>query len=65
MIRFAFNPNELSRKKIEQIRKEGITYAFSELFRTLSMTIQKDGRHRRFKHEAEILELLEIGRAHV
>ena len=60
MIRFAFNPNELSRKKIEQIRKEGITYAFSELFRTLSMTIQKDGRHRRFKHEAEILELLEV-----
>ena len=60
MIRFAFNPNESSRKKIEQMHKEGITYAFSELFRTLSMTSQKDGSHRQFKHEVEILELLEV-----
>lgn len=60
MIRFAFNPNESSRKKMEQLRKDGITYAFSELFRTLSMSPQADGRHRLFKHEAEILDLLEV-----
>ncbi len=42
------------------MHKEGITYAFSELFRTLSMTSQKDGSHRQFKHEVEILELLEV-----
>lgn len=60
MIRFAFNPNESSRKKMEQLRKDGITYAFSELFRTLSMSPQTDGRHRLFKHEAEILDLLEV-----
>ena len=60
MIRFAFNPNELSRKKMEQMRKDGITYVFSELFRPLSMSTQTDGRHRLFKHEAEILDLLEV-----
>lgn len=60
MIRFAFNPNESSRKKMEQMRKDGITYAFSELFRPLSMTAQTDGNHRRFNHEAEILDLLEV-----
>lgn len=60
MIRFAFNLNESSRKKMEQLRKDGITYAFSELFRPLSMITQADGSHRQFKHEAEILDLLEV-----
>ncbi len=60
MIRFAFNPNESSRKKMEQMRKDGITYAFSELFRPLSMATQTDGSHRQFKHEAEILNLLKV-----
>ena len=60
MIRFAFNPNESSRKKMEQLRKDGITYAFSELFRPLSITTQTDGSHRLFKHEVEILDLLEV-----
>lgn len=60
MIRFAFNPNESSRKKMEQMHKEGFTYTFSELFHTLSMTRQKEGSHRQFKHEAEILELLKV-----
>ena len=60
MIRFAFNPNESSRKRIEQMRKDGISYAFSELFRPLSISSQTDGSHRQFKHEAEILDLLEV-----
>lgn len=60
MIRFAFNPNESSRKKMEQMRKDSITYAFSELFRPLSMSTPTDGSHRLFKHEAEILDLLEV-----
>ncbi len=60
MIRFAFNPNESSRRKMEQMRREGVTYDFSELFRPFSMTIRKDGSHRQFKHEAEILDLLEV-----
>ena len=60
MIRFAFNPNESSRKRMELMRKDGITYAFSELFRPLSMSTQTDGSHRLFKHETEILDLLEV-----
>lgn len=60
MIRFAFNPNESSIKKMEELRKNGITYAFSELFRPRSMTSNLDGSHRQFIHEAEILDLLEV-----
>lgn len=60
MIRFAFNPNASSIKKMEELRKNGITYAFSELFRPHSMTSNADGSHRRFIHEAEILDLLEV-----
>ena len=60
MIRFAFNPNESSRKKMEQLRKNGITCALSELFRPHSITAKTDGSHRRFNHEAEILDLLEV-----
>lgn len=60
MIRFAFNPNSSSIKKMEELRKNGITYAFSELFRSLSMTAKTDGSHRQFMHENEILDLLEV-----
>lgn len=60
MIRFAFNPNASSVKKMEELRKNGITYAFSELFRPHSMTSKTDGSHRQFLHEPEILDLLEV-----
>ncbi len=60
MIRFAFNPNESSIKKMEELRKSGITYVFSELFRPHSMIAKEDGSHQQFIHEAEILDLLEV-----
>ena len=60
MIRFAFNPNASSVKKMEELRKNGITYVFSELFRPQSMTTKRDGSHRQFLHEPEILDLLEV-----
>ncbi|MBP3298537.1 MAG: Eco57I restriction-modification methylase domain-containing protein [Muribaculaceae bacterium] len=60
MIRFAFNPNESSRKKMELMRKDGISHAFSELLRPFSMTSNAEGTHRQFHHEAEILDLLEV-----
>ena len=60
MIRFAFNPNASSVKKMEELRKNGITYAFSELFRPHSMASKADGSHRQFLHEPEILDLLEV-----
>jgi hypothetical protein len=61
MIRFAFNPNESSRKKMEEMKKKGVTYAFSELFRPQSIT--KDthtNHHQKFIHEKEILDLLKV-----
>lgn len=60
MIRFAFNPNASSMRKMEEMRKSSITCAFSELFRPHSMTCQADGSHRQFMHEPEILDLLEV-----
>jgi Eco57I restriction-modification methylase/Type III restriction enzyme, res subunit/T5orf172 domain len=61
MIRFAFNPNESSQKRMEEMKKNGITYAFSELFRPQSITIDKIKKlHKKFKYEKEILDLLKI-----
>lgn len=61
MIRFAFNPNESSRQKMEELKKLGVTYAFSELFRPKS--ILKDTKtelHKKFVHEQEIVDLLYV-----
>lgn len=60
MVRFAFNPNKSIREKLLELKKLGITYAFSELFRPLSITKDSEGKHQKFKYEAEILELLEV-----
>jgi len=61
MIRFAFNPNKSSRKKMEEMKKHGITYAFSELFRPQSIIQDKEKYlHKYFKHEKEILDLLKV-----
>lgn len=61
MIRFAFNPNESSRKKMEEMKKNGVTYAFSELFKPQSITIDKDKKlHKKFKYEKEIIDLLKV-----
>jgi hypothetical protein len=61
MIRFAFNPNESSRKKMEEMKKHGITYAFSELFRPQSIIYDKSTKlHKKFKYENEILDLLKV-----
>ena len=61
MIRFAFNPNDSSRKKMEEMKKNGVTYAFSELLKPQS--ISKDNTknlHKKFKYEQEIFDLLNI-----
>jgi hypothetical protein len=61
MIRFAFNPNESSRRKMEELKKNGTTYAFSELFKPKSITKDsKHQNHRKFEHQEEILDLLEV-----
>lgn len=61
MIRFAFNPNESSRQRMEKLKKLGITYAFSELLKPKS--ILKDNKnelHKKFIYEKEIIDLLNV-----
>ena len=61
MVRFAFNPNESSRKKMEELRQNGVTYAFSALFKPKSISKDTTNHdHLKFQHEKEILDLLEV-----
>ena len=58
MVRFAFNPNESSLRKLAELQKNGMTVAFGELFKPKSITKSPDGLHQKFEHEAEILDFL-------
>ena len=61
MVRFAFNPNKSSRKKMEALRKSGVSFAFSKLFEPIS--IKKDASnqgHKKFKNDSEIFDLLKV-----
>lgn len=60
MIRFAFHPNESSIKKMRELREKGVTYAFSALFKPISLVKSTDGGHKKFVNEKEILELFEV-----
>lgn len=58
MVRFAFSLNETSMRKIEQLRKEHVEYALNELLRPKSTSKNKNGLHKTFVHEKELLDLL-------
>lgn len=60
MIRFAFNPNESARRRMAALRENGMSDAFSALFKPKSVGKADDGSHKLFVHEQEILELLEV-----
>ena len=60
MIRFAFNLNKSIKQKLIELKKSGVTYAFSELFRPMSITKDSEGKHKKFIYESEILDLLEV-----
>ena len=60
MIRFAFQPNASSIRRMKEMKEKGVTYAFSALFKPLSLTKSSDGSHKKFANEREILELLEV-----
>ena len=60
MVRFAFVPNESSRKKLESLRTSGTTYAFSALFKPKSIKKADDGSHKLFENEEEILDLFSV-----
>jgi len=61
MVRFAFNLNESSRKKLEELEKQGVSSKFGELFRTKSLRRDKAHKlHKQFAHEDEVVELLQV-----
>ena len=60
MVRFAFNPNESTIRRLEELRKSGVTYAFSALFKPKSIKKADDASHKEFFYENEILDLLEV-----
>lgn len=61
MIRFAFNPNETSRQRMEELKKLGITYAFSELLKPKSILKDNTNKlHKKFLYEQEIIDLLNV-----
>ncbi len=61
MIRFAFHPNESSRKKMEELQKQGVSAAMSALFKPLSTKKDiKTNAHKKFRFEQEITELLRV-----
>lgn len=60
MIRFAFNPNESSRRRMKELRESGTSLAFSALLKPVSVKKTDDNSHKRFDHEQEILDLLSV-----
>lgn len=60
MIRFAFSPNASSIKRMKEMKENGITFAFSALFKPVSLIKTTTGQHKSFINEKEILELLEV-----
>ena len=60
MIRFAFNPNESSRKRLQALKEKGISFAFSALLRPKSIKASDDNSYKKFIYQQEVLELLEV-----
>ena len=58
MVRFAFNLNDSSRHRLDELKKEGKEYHLSALFDTT--TVNNNGtRQQQFTYRAEVLELLQ------
>lgn len=60
MIRFAFNPNESSRRRLKELRDSGVSFAFSALLKPKSIKKADDGSHKQFVFEQEILDFLSV-----
>lgn len=58
MIRFAFNVNASSMKRMEELRKNKVEYALNELLRPKSTMKNRDGLHLQFVYEKEVLDFL-------
>ena len=60
MIRFAFNPNDSTRKRLEELGDLGVKYTLSALLKPLSVKKTEDNLHKKFKYEQEVLDLLQV-----
>ena len=60
MIRFAFYPNESSRRRLRELHDSGVSFAFSALLKPRSIKKADDGSHKQFVFEQEILDLLSV-----
>lgn len=60
MIRFAFVPNESTRKRMAELRENGMSDAFSALFKPKSVRKATVGSHKLFEHEQEIFDLFSV-----
>lgn len=60
MIRFAFNPSKKTRERIIKLHELGLSTSFSDIFRPKSIKVDSNGDYKKFIHEEEVLDLLEI-----
>lgn len=61
MVRFAFSPNKSSRQKMEELKQSGASFAFSKLFESRSISLdKKNNSHKLFINQKEILDLLQV-----
>lgn len=60
MIRFAFNPSAQARQLISSLKENGKTAALNELFKPESISKNTNGAHKKFVHEVEVRELLQV-----
>ena len=60
MIRFAFHLNESSRRRLKELRDNGVSFAFSALLKPKSIKKADDGSHKQFVFEQEILDLFSV-----
>lgn len=60
MVRFAFNPNKSARDKLEELRKDGYTYALSALLKPKSVNKDSKNDYQIFENEKEVLDLLKV-----
>ena len=60
MLRFAFHPNKISRKRIQALSERGESCSFATMFKPKSVEKAADESHREFVYGEEVLDLLQI-----
>lgn len=59
MIRFAFNLNQSSIDRLNQMKNTGVDFHLNTLFRPASLNKDEDNNYKKFKYEKEVLDLLQ------